>query len=54
MLLDLAQWLSKDIRAFSVFNYLTLRAVLATLTAFSSPTRTTLVGSTIPASSRST
>ncbi len=33
MLLDLAQWLSKDIRAFSVFNYLTLRAVLATLTA---------------------
>ena len=33
MLLDLAQWLSKDIRFFSVFNYLTLRAVLATLTA---------------------
>jgi phospho-N-acetylmuramoyl-pentapeptide-transferase len=33
MLLELAQWLSKDIRAFSVFNYITLRAVLATLTA---------------------
>jgi phospho-N-acetylmuramoyl-pentapeptide-transferase len=33
MLLDLFQWLAKDIRAFSVFNYLTLRAVLATLTA---------------------
>lgn len=29
-------------------------SVLATLTAFSRPTRTTLVGSTIPASSRST
>jgi phospho-N-acetylmuramoyl-pentapeptide-transferase len=35
MLLELAQWLAKDIRAFSVFNYLTLRAVLATLTALS-------------------
>jgi phospho-N-acetylmuramoyl-pentapeptide-transferase len=35
MLLELAQWLSKDIRAFTVFNYLTLRAVLATLTALS-------------------
>jgi phospho-N-acetylmuramoyl-pentapeptide-transferase len=33
MLLHLAQWLSRDIRAFSVFNYITLRAVLATLTA---------------------
>jgi len=33
MLLDLAQWLSKDIRAFNVFNYITLRAVLACLTA---------------------
>ena len=33
MLLELAQWLAKDIRAFSVFNYITLRAVLATLTA---------------------
>ncbi len=35
MLLELAQWLAKDIRAFAVFNYLTLRAVLATLTALS-------------------
>jgi phospho-N-acetylmuramoyl-pentapeptide-transferase len=33
MLLELAQWLAKDYRAFSVFNYITLRAVLATLTA---------------------
>ncbi|GAA4402203.1 phospho-N-acetylmuramoyl-pentapeptide-transferase [Quisquiliibacterium transsilvanicum] len=33
MLLALAQWLAQDIRAFSVFNYITLRAVLATLTA---------------------
>mgnify|MGYP000381768648 CR=1 FL=1 len=33
MLLDLAQWLSTDYRAFSVFNYITLRAVLACLTA---------------------
>jgi phospho-N-acetylmuramoyl-pentapeptide-transferase len=33
MLLELAQWLSKDIRAFNVFNYITLRAVLACLTA---------------------
>ena len=33
MLLELAQWLAKDIRAFSVFNYTTLRAALATLTA---------------------
>src|SRR6195256_151056 len=33
MLLELAQWLSKDIRAFNVFSYLTLRAVLACLTA---------------------
>ncbi len=33
MLLELAQWLARDIRAFSVFNYITLRAVLATLTA---------------------
>ena len=33
MLLELAQWLAKDIRAFSVFNYITLRAALATLTA---------------------
>ena len=33
MLLELAQWLSKDIRAFNVFSYLTLRAVLAAATA---------------------
>jgi len=33
MLLELAQWLAKDIRAFSVFNYITLRAAMATLTA---------------------
>jgi phospho-N-acetylmuramoyl-pentapeptide-transferase len=33
MLLELAQWLAKDIRAFNVFNYITLRSVLACLTA---------------------
>ena len=33
MLLELTQWLAKDIRAFNVFNYITLRAVLACLTA---------------------
>ncbi|MEI8361630.1 MAG: phospho-N-acetylmuramoyl-pentapeptide-transferase [Betaproteobacteria bacterium] len=33
MLLVLAQWLAHDIRGFHVFNYITLRAVLATLTA---------------------
>ncbi len=33
MLLAIAQWLSQDIRAFSVFSYITLRAVLAALTA---------------------
>lgn len=33
MLLDLAQWLARDLRFFSVFNYITLRAALATLTA---------------------
>ena len=33
MLLELAQYLAKDIRAFNVFNYITLRAVLACLTA---------------------
>ena len=32
MLLELSQWLSKEFRVFSVFNYITLRAVLATLT----------------------
>ena len=35
MLLELAQWLSTDYRAFNVFNYITLRAVLATMTALS-------------------
>jgi len=33
MLLELAQWLAKDVRAFNVFNYITLRAVLSCLTA---------------------
>ena len=33
MLLELAQWLAKDVRLFNVFSYLTLRAVLACLTA---------------------
>ena len=33
MLLELAQWLAKEVRLFNVFNYLTLRAVLACLTA---------------------
>jgi phospho-N-acetylmuramoyl-pentapeptide-transferase len=33
MLLELTQWLAKDIRGFNVFNYITLRAVLACLTA---------------------
>jgi phospho-N-acetylmuramoyl-pentapeptide-transferase len=33
MLLELAQWLAKDIRAFNVFSYIALRAVLACLTA---------------------
>ncbi|MCX7628379.1 MAG: phospho-N-acetylmuramoyl-pentapeptide-transferase [Methylophilaceae bacterium] len=33
MLLMLARWLAHDIHAFNVFNYITLRAVLATLTA---------------------
>jgi phospho-N-acetylmuramoyl-pentapeptide-transferase len=33
MLLELAQWLSKDVRAFNVFGYITLRTVLAALTA---------------------
>ena len=33
MLHALALWLAQDIRAFSVFNYITLRAVLATMTA---------------------
>ena len=33
MLLALAEWLSRDVRAFNVFGYLTLRAVLACMTA---------------------
>ena len=33
MLLELAQWLAKDYRVLTVFNYITLRAVLATMTA---------------------
>ncbi len=33
MLLELFQWLAQDIRAFNVFNYITLRAVLAAMTA---------------------
>lgn len=33
MLLELAKWLAQDIRAFNVFNYITLRVVMATLTA---------------------
>jgi phospho-N-acetylmuramoyl-pentapeptide-transferase len=33
MLLTLSQWLAQDVRAFNVFQYITLRAVLATLTA---------------------
>ena len=33
MLLALTQWLAQDIRTFSVFNYITLRAVLAAMTA---------------------
>lgn len=33
MLLELTQWLATDMRAFNVFSYITLRAVLATMTA---------------------
>ncbi len=33
MLLEFALWLAKDVRLFNVFSYLTLRAVLACLTA---------------------
>ncbi|MER2514245.1 phospho-N-acetylmuramoyl-pentapeptide-transferase [Nitrosomonas ureae] len=33
MLLALSQWLAQDIRAFNVLSYITLRTVLATLTA---------------------
>jgi phospho-N-acetylmuramoyl-pentapeptide-transferase len=33
MLLELSQWLAQEIRAFNVFGYITLRAMLAALTA---------------------
>ena len=33
MLLELARWLAHDIHGFNVFNYITLRVVLATMTA---------------------
>ena len=33
MLFLIAQWIAQDIRAFNVFNYITLRTVLAVLTA---------------------
>ncbi|MCB1935648.1 MAG: phospho-N-acetylmuramoyl-pentapeptide-transferase [Nitrosomonas sp.] len=33
MLLELSQWLAQDVRAFNVFSYITLRAMLAALTA---------------------
>ncbi len=33
MLLELARYLAADIHGFNVFNYITLRAVMATLTA---------------------
>jgi len=33
MLLEIAHWLAKDFRLFNVFNYITLRAVFACLTA---------------------
>ncbi|MEN9454663.1 MAG: phospho-N-acetylmuramoyl-pentapeptide-transferase [Pseudomonadota bacterium] len=33
MLLELSLWLARDIHAFNVFGYITLRAVLATMTA---------------------
>ncbi len=33
MLLALAHWFAQDVRVFSVFNYITLRAVLAAMTA---------------------
>ena len=33
MLLALAQWLAQDVRFFNVFNYITLRTLLAAMTA---------------------
>lgn len=44
MLLTLSQWLAPDIHGFRVFNYITLRAVMATLTAL---TISFLVGPTL-------
>lgn len=35
MLLALSQWIAEDIRAFNVFSYITLRTMLAALTALS-------------------
>ena len=35
MLLEIFQWLGKDIRAFNVFGYITLRTVMAALTSLS-------------------
>lgn len=35
MLLALFQWIAEDIRAFNVFSYITLRTMLAALTALS-------------------
>ena len=37
MLLELFEWLAQDIRAFNVFSYLTLRAVLAAFAASTRP-----------------
>ncbi len=33
MLLALANWIAADVRTFNVFSYITLRSVLATMTA---------------------
>ena len=33
MLLELFEWLGRDVRAFNVFSYITLRTVLASMTA---------------------
>ena len=41
MLLELALWLSQDIRGFNVFGYITLRTVLAALTALAISLHTT-------------
>ena len=35
MLLELARWLANDVRTFNVFNYITFRALLATMTSLS-------------------